>query len=100
MEHSLLCVTGELVDEFALKQLYDDGSFSGRYIADFPLETLHNHPKVKGCDKSGCTPVPLPLMCLSLTLWASSPQAWQMALCAAPLDSLKVLTHRYLTSDF
>ena len=37
---------GELIDAAALWAKYDDGSFRGRYIADFPLEELHDCPQV------------------------------------------------------
>ena len=37
---------GELIDAAALRAKYDDGSFRGRYIADFPLEELHDCPQV------------------------------------------------------
>jgi len=37
---------GELVDSSSMRQLYDSGERTGRYITDFVDESLHDHPKV------------------------------------------------------
>mmetsp|Transcript_10570 Transcript_10570/g.18715 ORF Transcript_10570/g.18715 Transcript_10570/m.18715 type:complete len:485 (-) Transcript_10570:29-1483(-) len=44
--HIVNFARGELVDTAAMRSLYDSGDRTGRYIADFADEFLHDHPKV------------------------------------------------------
>lgn len=44
--HVINFARGELVDTQAMRNMYDSGDRTGRYIADFADEFLHSHPKV------------------------------------------------------